>query len=322
MERRTFIAVCTVAPSVLSAAGDSDFNGRWDISVPGESRRRAWWLEIKGAGSGSITGSFIGAPGGGLNQITNAKVDNGELTWSFDSWRLGQGKDAPRRVGVYRARMAGDKLEGTLTVEGDKPVTWTAVRAPRFPTTDVSKAKPGKPIELFNGKDLSGWKPTRENAPMLWKVEDGIMKNQPGTTDIYTESKFWDFKLHSEYRLGQHSNSGIGLRGRYEIQLIDDYGRPPSKQGHGALYSRIEPAQNASKAPGEWQTSDITLVGNRLTVVLNGVTLIDNGEVEGLTAIAIDPDEGQPGPIVVQGDHGIVEFRKMTLTPLTSARGV
>ena len=316
MERRTFVAVCGALPTGLLAARASDFNGRWDISVPGESRRRAWWLEIKGAETGSVTGSFIGAPGGGLNQITNAKIENGELTWSFDSWRKGQGKDAPRRTGVYRARLVNGKLEGTLVVEGDQPIKWNAVRAPKFPAVDVSKLKPGKPVELFNGKDLTGWKPTRENTPMVWKVENGILKNQPGTTDIYTEGKFWDFKLHSEYRLGEHSNSGIGLRGRYEIQLLDDHGRPVSTHGHGALYSRVEPSQNASKPAGEWQTSDITLVGNRVTVILNGVTIIDNKEVEGLTAIAIDPDEGQPGPIVIQGDHGSVEFRKMTLTPL------
>ncbi len=62
---------------------------------------------------------------------------------------------------------------------------------------------------------------------------------------------------------------------------------------------------------------DITLVENRVTIVLNGVNIINNKEIDGLTAIGIDPDEGKPGPIIVQGDHGAVEFRKLTLIPLT-----
>jgi hypothetical protein len=118
--------------------------------------------------------------------------------------------------------------------------------------------------------------------------------------------------------VGANSNSGIGLRGRYEVQILQDYGRPVSLHGNGALYSRILPAKNASKPANEWQTYDITLVGNYVTVVLNGEKIIDNKEIEGLTAIAMDPNEGEPGPIVIQGDHGSVEFRKITLTPLVS----
>jgi hypothetical protein len=152
---------------------------------------------------------------------------------------------------------------------------------------------------------------------MKWTVENGILKNAPGTTDIMSQQKFKDFKLHAEYRYEAGSNSGIGLRGRYEIQIHDDYGKPAYNKGHGSLYSRIAPTSNPSKPAGQWQAADITLVGNRLTVALNGTTIIDNQEVEGLTAIAIDPDEADPGPFVIQGDHGAVEFRKFTVTPLS-----
>ena len=106
------------------------------------------------------------------------------------------------------------------------------------------------------------------------------------------------------------------MRGRYEVQILEDYGKPPDTHGNGALYSRILPTSNASKPAGEWQTFDITLAGNMVTIVLNGTKIIDNKEIDGLTAIASDPNEGEPGPIQLQGDHGPVEFRKVTLTPL------
>lgn len=301
------------AASCLHGAKASDLNGRWDITVPGNDRKRAWWLEIKGADTSSPSGSFIGAPGGGLDQITDMKITNGEASWSFSRPARGNTK---AWKGVYTARLEGGKLAGTFEEEGKPPQKWSGVRAPKFKREDISKLKPGTPVELFNGKSLQGWHALRSNVPMLWKVEDGVMKNAPGTTDIVSDAKFMDFKLHVEYRVGPHSNSGIGLRGRYEVQILEDYGKPPDTHGNGALYSRILPTSNASKPANEWQTVDITLAGNIVDVVLNGVHIIDHKEVDGLTAIAMDPNEAEPGPIVLQGDHGPVEFRKVTLTPL------
>jgi hypothetical protein len=142
------------------------------------------------------------------------------------------------------------------------------------------------------------------------------MVNRERAADIMSEAEFWNFKLHCEFRVGKGSNSGLGLRGRYEVQIFEDYGRPPGKGGNGALYSRIVPTANASKPAGEWQTFDITLIGREVTVVLNGQTIIDHKEIEGLTAMGHDPDEDQPGPLSLQGDHGVVEFRKLTVMPL------
>lgn len=316
MQRRLFLSLSAAAAVVKAAPADKALNGRWDITVPGDARKRAWWIEIKGADTPNPTGSFIGAPGGGLDQITDMKIDNGEARWSF--YRPARNNNKEWR-GNYRAKVVGEKLEGSMQVQGTGQVTkFFGVRAPKFGPVDMSKLKEGKPVELFNGKDLSGWKPVRQNVPMKWTVENGILKNAPGTTDIVSEQKFKDFKVHAEYRYEAGSNSGIGLRARYEIQIHDDYGKPAYNKGHGSLYSRIAPTSNPSKPAGEWQSADITLVGNRLTVALNGTTIIDNHEVEGLTAIAIDPDEGMPGPFVIQGDHGAVEFRKFTVTPLVA----
>jgi len=114
----------------------------------------------------------------------------------------------------------------------------------------------------------------------------------------------------------ERSNSGIGLRGRYEIQILEDYGKPPNTHGAAALYSRIAPSVNASKPAGEWQSYDIRLVGRTLTVVHNGTKVLDKVEVDGLTAIANNSDEAEPGPFIIQGDHSYVEIKSFLVTPL------
>jgi hypothetical protein len=152
---------------------------------------------------------------------------------------------------------------------------------------------------------------------MKWTVKDGVLRNAPPTTDIISTQKFWNFKLHMDFRIVEHSNSGIGLRGRYEIQILDDYGKPPQTHGAAALYSRVAPSVNASKPAGEWQSYDIRLVGRTLTVVHNGKLVLDKVEVEGLTAIANNADEAEPGPFIVQGDHSYVEIKSFVVTPLT-----
>ena len=129
---------------------------------------------------------------------------------------------------------------------------------------------------------------------MKWSVENGVLKNAPPTTDIVSEQKFWNFELHVDFRIVARSNSGIGLRGRYEIQILDDYGRPPNTHGAAALYSRHAPSVNASKPPGEWQSYDIRLVGRTLTVIHNGTKVLDKVHVDGLTAIANNANEGDP----------------------------
>jgi hypothetical protein len=151
---------------------------------------------------------------------------------------------------------------------------------------------------------------------MKWSYKDGVLRNAPPTTDLISEEKFWNFKLHVDFRIVEHSNSGIGLRGRYEIQILEDYGKPVNSHGAGALYSRIAPSVNASKPAGEWQSYDIRLVGRTLTVVHNGIKVLDKVEVEGLTAIANNSDEAEPGPFIIQGDHSYVEIKSFLVTPL------
>jgi hypothetical protein len=298
--------------AVLPAfAADSDFNGRWDITSQSQ-RPRASWVELTGVGTPNASGKFVSAYNGDMNKIDGIALENGELRFWFNIPNRKTGNP------VYRARLVNGKLEGTVETEGSTaaPVKWVGVRTPVITDKDDGSWKEAKPVELFNGKDVSGWKALNPSTEMKWTVQDGVLRNAPPTTDIVSEQKFWNFKLHVDFRIVEHSNSGIGLRGRYEIQILEDYGRPPNTHGAAALYSRVAPSVNASKPPGEWQSYDIRLVGRTLTVVHNGTKVLDHVEVEGLTAIANNADEAEPGPFIVQGDHSYVEIKKFTVTPL------
>ena len=295
-------------------ADDSQFNGRWDISIPHEARSRAWWLEITGAGTADLKGRFVGFPGGNMNDIPNLSIQNGELRFSFDYKDYRSGKPMHRDYSVRHT--SDDKLQGTMHASDGETLEWLGVRAPVITEKDDGSWHDGAPVELFNHTDLSGWRGLIPNLALGWSVKDGTLTNTAGANNLVSEQTFWNFKLHVEYRVGEHSNSGIGLRGRYEVQILEDYGKPPNLHGNGALYSRIVPSENASKPAGEWQAYDIRLVGRQVTIVLNDKKVIDRQEIEGLTAIAGNADEGKPGPIILQGDHGPVEFRNIVLTPL------
>jgi hypothetical protein len=314
--RTLFLLSLLAAWPALSAP--ADFNGRWDIHADTKPRPRAWWVELNGVGTPQAAGKFVSAYGGDMNIIDTITVENSELRFTIKPPQS-NAKKPPAGPSVYRARMVNGKLEGTFSLEGrdTPPIPWTGVRAPAIPDRDDGSWKKGKPIALFNGKDLTGWRALTPDAEMKWSVLDGVLRNAPPTTDLISEQKFWNFEAHVDFRIVEHSNSGIGLRGRYEIQILEDYGKPPNTHGAGALYSRIAPSVNASKPAGEWQSYDIRLVGRTLTVVHNGIKVLDKVEVEGLTAIANNSDEAEPGPFIVQGDHSYVEIKSFVVTPLT-----
>jgi hypothetical protein len=176
----------------------------------------------------------------------------------------------------------------------------------------------GKPITLFNGKDFTGWRFWRSDARFprdTWTIEDGTLVSNGESSDIVTTAKFGDFKLHIEFNCGAKSNSGIYLRGRYELQIETESESEPPSHHTGGIYGFIDPTPEQPRRPGVWQTYDVTLVGRILTVVQNGVTVIDHKEIPGITGGAIDSDEGQPGPLFLQGrEEGRVAFRNVVLT--------
>jgi hypothetical protein len=319
----SLLTVTMLAPTAHAAEGD--FNGHWDIEVLQKAAdiqfttTKAWWLGITGAGTPDMKIQFVGSPDGSLDDITEAKVEGDTLHFAWmPRARAGKTPDPKERL-EYEAKLVNGVLEGKMTGAPGE-VKFEGHRAPVINEHDDGTWVKGKPITLFNGKDLTGWTGVDTPKAEGWSVEDGLLKGKGQADDLITVQKFWNFELHAEYRLGEKSNSGIGLRGRYEVQIASDFGRPPNMHGTGALYTRVMPSVNASKAPDEWQAFDIRLVGMEVTTTLNGQKLYERGVIDGLTGIAFNPFEGEPGPIELQGDHGSVEFRNIVVTPLTKRK--
>ena len=298
-----------------AAAGtDEAFNGRWVIRPLGENNGRVLWLEINGAGTGSITGAMVGGgPGGQLDPIKEASLENGQIRFHLER-SMGRQPDRVTKTSVVAA-LDGERLHG-IALRSRGSLLWVGERAPTLSERDDGSWSAGKPVELFDGQGLRGWHTLRSGREEGWYVEDGVLKNHRRADLLVTDGTFWNFVLEVEYLVHPGMNGGIGLRGRYEIQLLDDFGHEASDHGNGALYGRIAPTVNASRAAGEWQTLEIRLVGREVTVVLNGTETISRASVDGFTAMATDWREDQPGPITLQGDHGAIEYRKIVLTPL------
>lgn len=193
-------------------------------------------------------------------------------------------------------------------------VSWRTVAAVGVALFGIGPAMAYSHGKSLIGKDLTGWK--ARGLQNGWKVERGMLVNTMPSSDLYTEERFRDFELHYEYNVPKDSNSGMYLRGRYEVQIVDDYGSPPSVHGTGAIYGRIAPKVNAARPAGEWQRADVRLVGTRVTVTLNGKRVIENQEIPGPTGAALDDKVDEPGPILLQGDHGPVMFRNIRIRVL------
>lgn len=154
MTRLVFIPSFLVLGSLLAAG--PGFNGRWDITVKGEPRNRAWWLGIEGAGTPHPKGAFISAFGGALNPIEEISVHGNQLTFGF--------RHDGRHL-VYKATLAGGRLQGIFEEDGKQKLTFTGVRAPVIRDKEDGTWKKASPVDLFNGRDMSGWKPLIPNLP-------------------------------------------------------------------------------------------------------------------------------------------------------------
>jgi hypothetical protein len=187
---------------------------------------------------------------------------------------------------------------------------WTARRAPSL--RRASAPTWGAPIRLFNGTDLTGW---HALGPNQWGAVNGVLRSPKSGSNLVSDRTFTDYQLHLEFRYPKGSNSGVYQRGRYEVQIEDSLTAEPQNDLLGGVYGFIAPSEVAAKRPGEWQSFDITMVGRMITVVANGKTVICNREIPGITGGALDSNEGEPGPLLLQGDHGPIEYRNITLRP-------
>ena len=311
--RVVLLAACAIG--CWAATTDDQFNGRWDISVNGLSSPRGWWLEVLGAGTNNLKGKFIGAPVGQVDEIPKLSISDGELRFAVQArFRRERGSEK----GLYWARFDDGKLKGTFEIEGDPSsyLEWTGMRAPALADKDDPSWKKGDPVVLFDGHDLTGWQTVGSVRTLGWTVKDGVLSNGIGNTNLVSEKKFMNFQMDVDFRLGPRSNSGIALRGRYEVRLADDLDKAPSNHSSGSIAGRIAPSINAGRLPGEWQTLSVRLVGRQVTEILNGIRVIDKQIIDGPTDIALDTNEGEAGPILLQGDRGPVAFRKIVVYPL------
>ncbi len=290
-------------------AGDSlqaqnKLEGRWNLLIEKDGQQLPSWLEIEHSGHKTLVGRFVYAFGS-ARPVAVVNVTNGKFNFSIPpQWEPGE------RNMDFEGELTGETLKGTMTYTDGKQYAWTGTRAPLLKRT--TEPTWGQPITLFNGKDLKGWKAMGLNQ---WIVENGVLRSLKSGSNLMSEQNFTDFKLHVEFRYEKGSNSGVYLRGRYEVQIEDDKGKEPWKGYLGAVYGFLTPNVMAAKAAGEWQTYDITLVGRMITVVANGITIISNQEIPGITGGAIDNKESEPGPLMFQGDHGPIDFRNIIITP-------
>ena len=304
---RCLVAFSLGAARLLDAqpAAQAKIIGRWDITMQGDNESFPSWLEVHLSGNRTLVGQFVGRTGS-ARPISKVEWADGAMRFSIPTqWDMGNENFQ------IEGKLDGDKLAGAMSDAQGKKFTWTAVRAPSL--RRAAKPTWGAPVALFNGKDLSNWTLTGKNQ---WTVAGGILGNPKPGSNLVSKQAFTDFKLHAEFRVPKGGNSGLYLRGRYEVQIEDSRGMEPGSLHLGGVYGFIAPNEDAARAPGEWQTYVITLVGRLVTVVLNGKTVISRQEIPGITGGALDSDEGAPGPIMVQGDHTSVEFRKLVITPI------
>lgn len=324
-------AITLAAAALLQGtvqAADNPFIGRWALTIPGGG---AGWLGVEQQGD-ALKGSILWG-GGSVVPVTSTTVEGDRLIVTRVS--ESRQKDAEGKTVVKKstetitATRDGDQLKLTTSTVGADgktrgPVAFTGKWIPPLPPApDLGKVKFGEPISLFNGKDMTGWS-VMGKAPSAWKVENGLLRNDAvqekgrhkSYANIRTDREFEDFNLQVEFRVPPGGNSGIYLRGIYEVQVEDSHGKKNDPHNCGALYSRIKPSENVSRPAGEWQTFDITLVDRHLTVIHNGTTTINNQPVLGCTGGALWSDEFRPGPLYLQGDHTSVDYRKLVLRPV------
>jgi Domain of Unknown Function (DUF1080) len=293
----------------LAQANNSDqsFLGRWDLTLTTPQREYPSWLEITEDG-GQFHVRMV-SRWGHARPLPKVEISNGHILFVSPKEEEDRKDDM-----VFEGKLSDGKLVGTTTGPDRTQWQWTGERAPSL--TREKPTKWGKPVQLFDGKDLSGWTPSDQNATPMWTVENGTLVSPGHGPELISKAKFSDFKLHVEFNCGHGANSGVYLRGRYELQIEDDPEPEGPTMRTGGVYGFLAPSPEQPRRPGEWQSYDITLIGRVVTVVQNGVTIIDKQEIPGITGGALDSHEGLPGPIYLQGtEAGHVAFRNITITP-------
>ncbi|MHC4912994.1 MAG: 3-keto-disaccharide hydrolase [Planctomycetota bacterium] len=291
-----------------SASGNAaeGFLGRWDLTIRAADWEGPSWVEVSEE-AGVLKAWFVGR-WGNARYLPKVEIEGDEILFVSPK----EEEDSENDL-IFRGKLRGGRLSGTALGPNNVPWTWTGKRAPVLKPAGAPKW--GEPRTLFNGKDFTGWTFDNPAEASSWKVEDGTLVNTAAGSNIVTKEKFGDFKLHIEVNCPKKANSGIYLRGRYEVQVEDNSIAEPASHHMGAVYGFLAPEPEQPRQPGVWQSFDITFVGRYVTVVQNGRTIINNKEIPGITGGALDSHEELPGPIYLQGDHGGIAFRNIVVTP-------
>jgi hypothetical protein len=282
------------------------FLGRWDLTLKAPDREYPSWIEIQEK-NGRVLAQFVSRWG---NARLLPRIDINGTQIEFVSPK---GEEDRKDDMVFEGKLEGNTLSGTTTGQDGSPWQWTGVQAPALQR--LRGPRWGQPIKLFNGSDLTGWKMSRPGPPD-WTVQDGNLASPGNGPELISDFKFQDFKLHVEFNCGENSNSGVYLRGRYEVQIeTESQGEPPSHHTAG-VYGFLAPDPELPRSPNVWQTFDITLIGRRVSIVQNGHLVIDKREIPGITGGALDSHEATPGQLYLQGsEKGHVQFRNIVITP-------
>lgn len=294
---RAFLPIwCVLAVVPAFAADSSAWYGRWDLTLRGDAGETGGWLEV-------APGTLRIVPRvGGVKPVAAFDLRDGRLTFSNVEW-VGKWE----RV-AYQLELRDGAATGTAMRESGPVLTVAGVRAPAL---DRSAATWGRPVRL----DFSAWRVMSATKPGNWSEAGGALSNRARGPNLRTIGEFQDFRLDLEFNCPAGSNSGVFLRGRYEIQIEEEPDTTLPIERTGALYQFLAPRVGVPRRPGEWRKLSVTLVGRTVTVVLDGATLIDRQPIPGPTSGGFNAHEEQPGPIILQGDHGPVAFRNIVLTP-------
>jgi hypothetical protein len=301
----SFLFALALAAPAVPKQNTSRFVGRWDFDTKTPNGIGANWLGVTEKG-GQLEVWFQ-PTGGHVYQLKDVHLDGSHLTFTASP------ASGNHPATTWDLEAAGGKLTG-VQKRGERSTALTGVRAPALHHAAPKAWTEPKP--LFNGKNLDGWVPVGDVANNHWVVKDGLMVNEAHGANLKTTRKFGDFKVHFEVNCPDDANSGFYLRGRYELQL--EYvpaGTEPMERQMGAIYGRIAPSSELPRTPGKWESFDVVLIGRTVSEIRDGVKVIDQKEIEGITGGALDADEGEPGPFYIQGDHtGGLKFRNITVS--------
>ncbi|WP_158973505.1 DUF1080 domain-containing protein [Cellulophaga sp. L1A9] len=299
-----FLFLLSFASTPATAQDKSPFIGRWDMIIQQEGKALPSWLEITKSGRSTLVGRFVYAFGS-ARPIAEVNVKNDVFSFAIPrQWEPGD-KDMK-----FEGALTGTTLSGTMVYSDGKKYKWTATPAKVAVYNEAIVW--AAPKALFNGTNLNGWSAMGDNQ---WVVKDGILTSPKSGSNLVSDEKFLNFKLHLEFKYPSGSNSGVYLRGRHEVQIEDNIGLEPSAILFGGIYGFLTPNEMMAKPAGEWQSYDITLNGNRVSIVANGKAIITDQIIPGITGGALDSNESEVGPLLIQGDHGPIEFRSIVITP-------